>query len=295
MNRIKGYIGKAGVTALAFFLCSIPLRAQDDLMSLLDSAAEEPAGIPVTASFKSSRIINNQSLEITDAGTMDIKIQHRFGTFNSGAYNFWGLDAATVRLGAEIGTGHGTMIGFGRSSVGKTIDAYGKWKFLTQTTDNKKPLSALLFFSAARRGDELPGLNASNRDRLSYVGQLIIGRKFSDVFSLQIFPTWVQHMRTFNGGASTLTGLGVGFRQKISARSSLNFEYVYFPAGQLPPGNTNPLSIGLDIETGGHVFQLHVTNSTGMTDKSFLTETSGSMFRGDIRPGFNITRVFNIY
>jgi hypothetical protein len=115
MNRIKGYIGKAGVTALAFFLCSIPLRAQDDLMSLLDSAAEEPAGIPVTASFKSSRIINNQSLEITDAGTMDIKIQHRFGTFNSGAYNFWGLDAATVRLGAEIGTGHGTMIGLMRA------------------------------------------------------------------------------------------------------------------------------------------------------------------------------------
>ncbi len=295
MNRIQAFIKKAGATALAFFFCTLSLSAQEDLLSLLDSAEGPASGVPVSASFKSTRIINCQSLEITDAGTMDIKIQHRFGTFNSGAYNFWGLDAATIRIGAEVGTGHGTMIGFGRSSVGKTIDAYAKWKFMAQTTDNKKPFSALLFVSAARRGDQFPGLTISPQERISYVGQIILGRKFSDAFSLQIMPTWVQHGRSFEGGATTLTGLGVGFRQKITPRTSLNAEYVYFPASQLAPGNSNPLSIGLDIETGGHVFQIHITNSLGMTDKSFLTETSGNMFRGDIRPGFNITRVFNIY
>ncbi|MEY3982721.1 MAG: hypothetical protein RL160_278 [Bacteroidota bacterium] len=289
------FIQKAGAAALAFFFGALSLSAQDDLLSLLDSAEAPPLGVPVSASFKSSRIINNHSLEITDAGTMDIKIQHRFGTFNSGAYNFWGLDAATIRIGAEIGTGHGTMIGFGRSSVGKTIDAYAKWKFMAQTTDNKKPISALVFIAAARRGDQFPGLTVLPEERISYVGQMILGRKFSDAFSLQIMPTWVQHARSFEGGATTLTGIGFGFRQKISPRSSVNAEYVYFPASQLPPGNSNPLSIGLDIETGGHVFQIHITNSAGMTDKSFLTETSGSLFRGDVRPGFNITRVFNIY
>lgn len=294
MTPIQVFIKKAGAAALAFFFGALSLRAQDDLLSLLDSATEA-SGIPVTASFKSSRIINNQSLEITDAGTMDIKIQHRFGTVNSGAYNLWGLDAATVRIGAEIGTGYGTMIGFGRSSVGKTIDAYAKWKFMKQTTDDKKPISALVFVAAARRGDQFPGLTVLPEERISYVGQLILGRKFSDAFSLQVMPTWVQHARSFEGGATTLTGIGIGFRQKLSPRTSVNAEYVYFPSAQLPPGNSNPLSIGLDIETGGHVFQIHITNSAGMTDKSFLTETSGNLFRGDIRPGFNITRVFNIY
>jgi hypothetical protein len=277
---------------LLCFSAVVTVKAQDEG---LDDLLGDPGRLPVTASFKSTRVINSASLEITDAGTMDIKIQHRFGPLNSGAYELWGLDASSVRIGAEWGLGGNTMIGLGRSGEGQTYDAYGKWKMFAQTRDNHIPVSVLLFSAAALRGQALPGVNEPRGERLSYVQQLIIGRKFSDAFSLQLMPTWVHHRSPNTGGAQNLAGLGAAFRMKISPRTSFNAEYVWFPSDRLPRGVNVPLSIGFDIETGGHVFQLHLTNSSGMADKSWLSETRGDFFRGGIRPGFNITRVFTLW
>jgi hypothetical protein len=262
--------------------------------SLLDSFDLDIPRVPVTASFKSSRVVNSQSLEITDPGVLDIHIQHRFGTLNSGAYELWGLDLASIRIGADLGITKGLMVGVGRSSVEHTVDFYTKWKPLAQTTDNHIPFSVLLFSSMAYRGMERPGMPA-DEERISTVNQIIVGRKFSSSFSFQLMPTWVYHQNPLSGGSRHVYGTGAAFRLKLTPRTSLNAEYTYFPAELLPDGCNNPFSIGFDIETGGHVFQLHVTNGSGMTDKSYLTETTGAFFRGNIRPGFNITRVFTLW
>jgi hypothetical protein len=131
--------------------------------------------------------------------------------------------------------------------------------------------------------------------KLYYSGQILLGRKFSESFSFQVMPTII-HYNLVEGvnDPNDVFSIGAGSRMKLSKRVSINVEYYY----QLPdyklPETTNSLSIGFDIETGGHVFQLYVTNSSGMTERSFIAETNGDFFKGDIRFGFTISRVFTI-
>jgi hypothetical protein len=131
--------------------------------------------------------------------------------------------------------------------------------------------------------------------KLFYTFQMIIGRKFSEGFSLQLSPTLVHR----NLVATTLEkndvlALGVAGRLKLSKRTAINAEYIYVLPNQLAPEFRNSLSIGFDIETGGHVFQLHFTNSTSMIEKGFITETVGDWKNMGVHFGFNVSRTFNI-
>lgn len=297
-------------SVVIIFLLSISFQnlcAQDDLMKMLDDDNKKVKKRDyVTATFKTSRLINGQTNENAAAGVLDFKISHRFGMVNRGSYELFGLDQATMRMGLDYGISNRLMIGVGRSTYQKQYDAFGKLKILRQSKAGRWPspisLSAVSTIMLKTLKWEDPKKQNFYTSRLSFAHQLIIARKFSDRLSLQLMPSYVH-----NNLASTVTepndmyALGVGGRIKFSKRISFNVEYYHilplsFVEGEnyRIAGTQNSLAVGFDIETGGHVFQLHFTNSTGMTEKTFITETTGDFFKGDIHFGFNISRVFTI-
>jgi hypothetical protein len=275
----------------------VPAAAQDDLMSLLDET-EESITEYTTASFKTTRVINTQSLENTAGGVLDMKISHRFGFINGGAYELFGLDEASIRIGLDYGITDRLMVGWGRSSFEKTYDVFAKYKILRQSTGKSKmPVTLSWYASTAITTLKFADETRENyfSSRMYYTHQLLVGRKFSESFTLQVMPTFIHRNLTKNEDEKNdVYALGVAGRQKLTKRLALNVEYFYLLPDQVNEKYRNSLSIGFDIETGGHVFQLHFTNSTSMIDRGFVTETVGDWLNGDIHFGFNVSRVFTI-
>lgn len=267
-----------------------------DLLDLLGE--DEPTTEFTYATFKTTRIINGHSVENPADGVLLFMISHRFGKLNSGAYDFFGLDQATIRLGFEYGIGERLSVGIGRSSYQKAYDGFVKYKILRQSSgDRTMPLTMTWFssmdlFSLKWQDTERKNYFSS---RLSFVHQLLLARKFSDKFSLQVSPTFIHKNLVLTEADDNDTfAMGVGGRLKLTQRVSVNAEYFYLMPGSVAENFVNPLSIGFDIETGGHVFQLHFTNTQPMFERGFITETRGKWTNGDIYFGFNLSRVFTI-
>ena len=276
------------------------LYAQDDLLELLEEETKDENNVNYTyATFKATRIINGQSVENTAGGVLSFIIAHRFGKINDGFYELFGLDQATIRFGLEYGITDELNIGIGRSSFQKTFDAYAKYKLLKQSSGARNmPVTLSLFSGIAATGveDLSPGNEDIFSSRLSYSYQLLLARKFSNNFSLQLSPTLIHRnlVRTPEIDNDVIA-LGAGARYKLSNRVTLNAEYFYrFNDENLGSDTFNAIALGFDIETGGHVFQLHITNSRGMLERYFVSETTGDITEGDIFFGFNINRVFTI-
>lgn len=285
------------MTALFCIIANV-LAAQNDEDDLLALLGEEEVTDYTYATFKANRIINLHSVDNTAKGVLDIKISHRFGFINGGISELFGLDQASIRIGADYGLTDRFMVGFGRSSFEKTYDGFAKFKILRQSTGTKNmPVTVSFLASTAIKTIEFQNPDRENyfSSRLYYVFQGLIGRKFSESLSLQLSPTLVHRnlVRT-SSESNDVYSLGIGGRMKLNKRTSINAEYIYVAPGQLAPGYRNGLSIGFDIETGGHVFQLHFTNSTSMIEKGFITENIGNWTDGDIHFGFNVSRVFTV-
>ena len=271
------------------------VSAQEDLLSLLE---EEETINYTSAIFKTSRIINSHSIENTPRGILDVKISHRFGFVNNGIYDLFGLDGATIRIGGDFGITDNLSLGFGRSSLEKMYDVYAKMRILRQSNGKRiMPVSLSYLATASINTLRFEDPDASNlfQSRLYYGHQILIARKFSEGFSLQLMPTLVhRNLVQTHAESHDVFSIGIGGRQKISKRVSINLEYFYNLPDQLAQQYRNSLSIGFDIETGGHVFQLHFTNSTSMVYKGFITETVGDWTDGGIHFGFNLSRVFSL-
>ncbi len=268
---------------------------EDDLLSLLE---EEEVTNYATAAFKTNRVINLHSIESTAKGVLDVKISHRFGFINGGFYELFGLDNASIRIGADYGILDQLTVGFGRSSFEKTFDGFLKYKFLRQSKGKKNmPITAAAFSSMAIKTLRWENPDRENlfSSRLYYSFQVILGRKFSKNFSFQISPSLVhRNLVKTKAESNDVFALGAATRIKLTSRLALNAEYIYVLPDQLAPEYRNSFSIGFDIETGGHVFQLHFTNSTSMIEKGYITETVGKWTNGDIHFGFNVSRVFTV-
>jgi hypothetical protein len=276
---------------ILFIILPFTTHAQDDLMKMVSDSNEV---MIKSATFKATRIINGHSIETVGKNNLDFIISHRFDRVNRGFDEFFGLDAATNRLGLEYGINDRLMVGLGRSSFQKMYDFFGKYKLLRQTSGAVNiPISLTLFSSYSRRTQSTtPSLSAY--DRSSYTSQLLIARKFSEGFSLQVSPTLIHRNRPdFFTDSKTVIATGIGGRMKLTKRTSLNGEYTYVLPNQIDDNYTNNLSFSFDLETGGHVFQLLFTNSFGMTERQFITETNGSWGSGDVHFGFNISRTFS--
>ncbi len=274
-------------------------NGQDDLLSALENETKLTSKKEyVTATFKSIRIGNSHSIENTPKGNLDFRISHRFGTLNSGVENFFGMDNATIRLGFDYGVTDWLAVGVGRSSYYKEYDGYLKTKILRQTENNSMPLSLSYVGSISVRTSKVTmpeGQEYFFSNRLAFVNQLLLAKKISNKFSLQIMPTHVHYnLVEAKKDPNDVIALGVGGRMKLSNRVSLTAEYFYQLPSQQLPSSTNSLTLGFDIETGGHVFQLLFTNSTGITERNFIGQNTGTWKNGDIHFGFNISRVFTI-
>jgi hypothetical protein len=309
MNPIVKKTALRLILAGLFVINWLPeVKAQDDLLQMLnEEQSKEPTY--TIATFKASRLINGQTTETIAKKHLNFWISHRFGAVNSGFLaNFFGLDEAKIRLGLEYGLTDNWLIGAGRSSLEKTYDFYTKYKVLRQSDRFPITVTGLAGWSintmetgyVMESGSEMRFNN--NLERYSYWGQVLISRKFNEKLSLQLMPSVVHFNKVEDPSISNnLMALGIGGRYKLTKRFTLSGEYYY---GFSDPGAYeastgkpypyhNSLSIGVDIETGGHVFQLHFTNSKGMIEKQFIGQTVGAWEDGDIFYGFNIARTFS--
>jgi len=250
----------------------------------------------ITGTFKSTRVINGQSIENVGAGVLDFRISHRFGALSQGSYNLYGLDQATMRIGLDYGINSRLTVGVGRSTYQKQFDAFLKFKILQQQDGEKFiPVGISYATSAIYKSlkDAPTTYTPYVTDKLSFSHQLLIASKINDYFSIQLSPTIVHYNLVDSVKIpNDFKSLGISSRVRISKRVNITSEYFY-RLDKLS-GYYNPLSLGIDIETGGHVFQLHVSNSNGMTERTFINETTGSWEKGDLCFGFNITRAFTI-
>ena len=285
------------ISILAF--TAAPILAQDDLMDMLDS---ENQTVDYTyATFKTTRIINSHTVEQPANGVLLFMIQHRFGKLNTGFYELFGLDQATIRLGLEYGLTDRLSIGVGRSSYQKTYDGFVKYKLLRQSTGARKmPVTLSYYGSMTVNSLKWEDMGIDDREnyfssRLTYTHKLLLARKFSSSISVQLMPTYThKNLVPTAEDANDIFSVGVGGRIKLTNRMSVNAEYYYTPEDQISYEFTQPFSLGLDLETGGHVFQLHFSNAQAFFDSGYLTETNGKWSSGDVYFGFNISRVFTI-
>ncbi|MDQ2771386.1 MAG: DUF5777 family beta-barrel protein [Bacteroidota bacterium] len=276
-------------------------HAQTDLLGELEKQTTDSTRREVvTATFKGTHIINAQSVETPGAGTLAFLIQHRFGTLNSGAYEFFGLDQAVLRLSFEYGLTNRLAVGVGRTNIDKTFDGFVKYKALQQTTGaHPMPVSVTLLASSAittlRFNTGAGGADRSTASRVDYAYQVLIARKFGPGFSAQLMPTLIhRNYVALAGQQNDVYALGAGLRQKLTKRIALTADYFYVLPGYVADNFHNALGLGFDIETGGHVFQLHFTNAKGMTEKFFVPQTTGNFLKGDIYFGFTVARNFTV-
>ena len=293
--RTKAIIGTA---VLAFTLAGTTYAQEEDLLKQVD--ADSSGKEYVTSAFKSTRVIMSHSMEMLKPGVLDFRILHRFGTLNSGASNLFGLDESSVRLGLDYAFSRNLTIGIGRTSVNPRKDADGfiKYRLLHQAEGEKAtPVSVIAVAGATLQTNKWADKSRKNyfSSRLGYYGQVIIGRKFSEALTLQVVPTVVhRNLVVATADDNDTYAIGTGGRVKLGNRVSLNVDYYYVLNKDVSMTTYNPLSVGFDIETGGHVFQLHFTNAIGMNERSFITETTNDWGAGDIQFGFNISRVFQL-
>ncbi len=296
--------------------------AQDDDFALLDSLeAVDEKPVEVTATFKETKIISLQTTQTVKAKTMAFNIAHLFGNIGAnsggGVHTLYGLDVVSdVRFAFDYGITDELTVGVARSKQNELIDATLKWRFMSQTIDNKKPLSIAFYGNASINPTDtsqfysgIPtGVTLEHQlaHRLSYTSQLVLARKFSKRFSMVLAPTFqyrnyiLEEVNPDNGAKETngLFAIGAGFRYKFTQRVLFVADYFY-TFSEYRRNNTanpfyNPLSVGVEIETGGHVFHINFTNASGIIENNFLPRTKDNWLDGGYKFGFNISRVFNI-
>lgn len=302
---------------LFVLLLSCALTAQeDDMQRYLDSINAAEAGSQgkdyVIATFKTTRIVNFPSSETTGKRLLDFRIMHRFGDvyagsgpfFNDFLGNFFGLDGpAGIKLEFDYGINDWLAVGIGRSSYDKIVDGNIKMKLLRQTMDNKIPLTITyqgicnIITKKDPRASQGIDKYALFTSRMAYSNTLTFARKFSDKFSLQLNGFHVHYnMVDNNTDKNDIFAAGISGRFKLTARMALTFEYAYRINNYVPDKSVyqDPMSIGLDIETGGHVFQVHLTNGYGINEIQFIPYSQSNVAKGMIKLGFNISRVFTM-
>ncbi len=267
---------------------STTLYAQDDLLDLIDDGFENT--YPVNATFKAKRIVNSQSIEMPKPRILDFMILHRFGSMSNGAYDLFGMDEAVIRFDLKYGLSDRISFGIGRSSLNKTFDIFTKVKIMSQKTGYRSFPITLVFFSKMEIETIIKDM--SMNDRITYDFQFLLAKKFNRSLSLQLMPTLIhRNLVETNSDSHDLISIGVGGRMKMTKRTSINFD-TFFPVGQRSEAYRQGWGIGYDIETGGHVFQLMLTNARGSFESEYIENASGTLKDLDLYLGFNIARVF---
>lgn len=289
-------------SALLVLISSTRMQAQeDDLLGMVAGAETEKKKEFVSATFKGTRLINFHSVELPGKNSLEFRISHHFGDFNTGGYNFWGLDGgASIRLGLEYSKDGRFEVGVGRSSLEKVYDGFLKYKLIRQTLNNKQPFSLTLFSSLYYTTLRDPNAATSGVDRyqfrssrLNYCHQIIIARKFSERLSVQVSPVMIHYnLVDLVAQSNDQFIASVAARYKFTKRFAMTFEYGYRLNDRNIGNYFDSMGIGFDLETGGHVFQMFLTNSAGMIEPQYFGRTTSDWRQFGIKLGFNISRMF---
>ncbi|GAA3584153.1 DUF5777 family beta-barrel protein [Snuella lapsa] len=279
---------------LLLLLVFIPILnySQNDLLDEIDT--DSIWDTPTTATFKGLKIVNFESTKLVAKNEFTFIVSHRFGSVKDGFDNFFGLDDAVTRLNFVFGVSDGFNIGVSRSSFQKIYETSIKYRLLRQE-ENGFPFTIVGFnaflINTALDKDNLPLLEFKHR--LGYTAQLLISRKVNTNLSLELAPTFFHdNYVVVNEQDNSQYALGIGGRYKLSKRWSINADYGWHLNRADNSPFKNPLSIGFDLETGGHVFQMHFTNAQSMNTNGFLGQGAGDWSDGNFYFGFNLSRVF---
>ncbi|KQC28937.1 DUF5777 family beta-barrel protein [Flagellimonas eckloniae] len=267
------------------------LSQENDLLAEIDTMSLND---PVKSAFKGLKIVNFESTKMVSQGELYFVVSHRFGSVKTGFEDFFGLDQAVTRLNFIYGISDGINVGVSRSSFQKIYESSLKLRLLSQR-DQGSPFSIVSFntFLINTQLDEVNLPLLEFVDRLGYTFQLLVSRKFNENFSLELIPTFFhENFVAIDEQDNSQMAIGIGGRHKLSKRWSLNLDYgIHLNRAENSPFK-NPFSVGFDLETGGHVFQLHFTNAQPMNTNGFLGQTTGDWGSGDFFFGFNLSRVF---
>ena len=276
----------------SLFLFPILLFSQDDLLNEINQ--DSPEDNYATATFKGLKIVNFESTKLTAKKEFTFVVSHRFGSIENGLDSFFGLDDAVTRLNFIYGITDAINISVSRSSFQKIYETSLKYRLIKQK-ENGSPFTIVgnnsFLINTALDKANLPKLEFNNR--LGYTAQFLIARKMSKKLSLQFAPTFFHDNFVLdNNQDNSQFALGLGGRYKLAKRWSLNADYGWHLNRSSTSPFKNPLSIGIDLETGGHVFQMHFSNAQAMNTNGFLGQATGDWSNGDIYFGFNLSRVF---
>ncbi len=276
-----------------------PSDTDENLFDELDELTTKGSS-EVIATFKSTRIILGQSTERAKENQLHFRISHVFSKIN-GIDNFFGLDNLNnMHISFEYGINNNLQVGLARSNKpDQTYSGTVKGSLLRQKTgENPFPLSLSYYGGIDYKSrDYIPEARDKNFvGRLDYINQVLISRKFSDKLSLQISPTWVhRNLTDAEAQPNDIFSLGLGGRYMFSRSSSVNLEYYHtIPTFDASKFKGNALSVGFDIETGGHVFQLYFTNAFALHPGKFAVNQNGDFFGREISIGFSILREFSL-
>ncbi len=289
---------------LIFLLFPIFMFAQDDLLNDLESDVVQDN--TVIATFKGLKIVNFESTKLASSKDLFLVIAHRFGSVKYGFNDFFGLDNAVTQIKFIYGVNEWLNIGVARSSYTKKYGVHAKYRLLQQRKDGfLVSVVGYNLFTANTSLEENQFPNIEFSDRLTYTSQILIARKFSESFSFLIAPTYIHEnlatrSREVMDDGTTINydedhnqyALGFGGRYKLSKRWSLNVDYGLHLNRNKNSNFRNPFSVGFDLETGGHVFQMHFTNAQAIFEEGYIVNAQGDWSTGDIFFGFNLSRVF---
>ena len=294
MTTIIPMIGAAQVIKDSVMETSL---SNDDIMNRLQDEETHKQPLFISNAFKSSRVINAHSMEMIGSGVLDFRLLHRFGLIKDGWRNFFGLDQAAMRFGFDYGVTKNLTIGLGRSTYLKEWDGFFKWRIIHQRK-NVHAIPISLVWTSGITLKTIPftaGRVNYFTSKMGFYHQCIVGRKFSKHVTIQLAPTLVhQNLVAFAIDKNDMLALGIGSRLRITNRTSFVLDAFPILYGARANYHQWPVSIGFDIETGGHVFQLHISNARGMNERAFIAETLQSWGKGEIQFGFNLSRVFTI-
>jgi len=266
------------------------------------------------STFRSTRIINMQSIEMQDKGYMQFMISHHFG-------NIWNDDGGGENLaqllGLNSGVAHTYMsfdytpinnLNFGVAATGNaSFEGWAKFRVLRQQTGVKNYPVTLV-------GYTLFNVDASNRpvdnnfgwNRFSFMHQILVARKFNNKFSLQLMPTMVHYNVVpygINNSSNNIFSIGLGGKYVLSSKKSLTFEYsrqlnmydgVLDKSGNINNYEPNLFSIGYEIFTGGHTFQFYIGNTTSAVNIEQLSRNTNKLRLGQFALGFHLNRSFSL-
>lgn len=271
-------------------LLPFTLFAQDDLLKEVDTAAAQKT--KVEAAFKGLKIVNLESTKLASKGDFYFIVAHRFSSVKDGFEGAYGLDNAVTQLKFLYGVTEWFTVAAARSEL--AYDFSGKYMIKAQET-NGFPIAIAGFTSIAFNNALKESLYPKMKfeDRMIYVAQLLVSRKFNSKLSLELAPSFFhENFVTDDNQDNSQFALGMGGRYKFAKRWSVNVDYAAHLNRSSTSPYKNPLSIGVDLDTGGHVFQMHFSSSQGMHEAGFLGNTTGDWTKGDIFFGFNLLRVF---